>query len=67
MLLEITTELMPHSVVVAYPGQTSVQIAAQFPQAVIFALHPSVVVIEAGTNDVIHLNNACRNSIGYRS
>lgn len=57
------TELVPHSVAVAYPGQTSVQIAAQFPQAVLFGLHPSVVVIEAGTNDVIHLNNASANAI----
>jgi lysophospholipase L1-like esterase len=57
------SELVRDSVVVSYPGQTSVEIAAQFPQAVLFALHPSVVVIEAGTNDMIQSDNPNTNAI----
>lgn len=48
------TELVPNSIAIGYPGQTSIEIATHFSVAVI-SLHPSAVVIEAGTNDFVQL------------
>jgi lysophospholipase L1-like esterase len=48
------TELVPNSVAIGYAGQSSIAIATHFSAAAL-SLHPSVVVIEVGTNDLVQL------------
>jgi lysophospholipase L1-like esterase len=55
------SQLVPGSIIDSYPGQTSVQIAPHLASAL--ALHPSAVVIEAGTNDVIQFATPSIDSI----
>lgn len=56
------TTLVPDSVNVGVSGQTSVQMLARFQDDVL-ALHPSVVVIDAGINDISHLSDPSIDSV----